>query len=69
MYHFDSFIANNHEVTKVRKRAKIRNRYNQASHLTKDTNIILKCFDRICWLQLWYICDIVKRIYQQKCTV
>ena len=23
---------------KVRKRAKIRNRYNQASHLTQDTN-------------------------------
>ena len=25
-------------VRKVRKRAKIRNRYNQASHLTQDTN-------------------------------
>ena len=25
-------------VTKVRKRAKIRNRYNQAPHLTQDTN-------------------------------
>ena len=26
------------ELTKVKKRAKIRNRYNQAPHLTQDTN-------------------------------
>ena len=26
------------ELVKVRKRAKIRNRYNQAPHLTQDTN-------------------------------
>ena len=29
---------NNYQMHKVRKRAKIRNRYNQAPHLTQDTN-------------------------------
>ena len=31
-------MLNNRETITVRKRANIRNRYNQASHLTQDTN-------------------------------
>ena len=30
--------ANHHDLIKVRKRANIRNRYNQTPHLTQDTN-------------------------------
>ena len=36
--HFTGKLANLINTYKVRKRAKIRNRYNQAPHLTQDTN-------------------------------
>ena len=32
------FLYSSHIINKVRKRVKIKNRYNQASHLTQDTN-------------------------------
>ena len=35
---FTALKLENYQNSKVRKRAKIRNRYNQAPHLTQDTN-------------------------------
>ena len=39
LVHFEQPTKWNFELSKVRKRAEIKTRYNQAPHLTQDTNM------------------------------